>query len=100
MVESTALNIEQMNSQHYLDSTATEARQQTANPGAFGSTLMNMVQDIDSMQQQVNSSIGNLTTEQTASDDYQQMLVDAGTTFDMMMGVKNKLMSAYQALNI
>jgi flagellar hook-basal body complex protein FliE len=63
----------------------------------FKNTLQQMVQDIDQLQKQLDQSINRLTTpEQT---NIEQKMHTADSTYDLMMGVKDRLISAYRVIS-
>lgn len=65
----------------------------------FGDLLSNMVEKVDGLQKSADSSVADVVSGKVT--DVHQVAVkvqEAGVAFDLMLGVRNRLMSAYQEL--
>ncbi|MDZ8117279.1 flagellar hook-basal body complex protein FliE [Pontiella agarivorans] len=65
----------------------------------FGDILTNLVDKVDGMQKAADASVGDVVSGKVT--DVHQVAVkvqEAGVAFDLMLGVRNRLMDAYQEL--
>ncbi len=65
----------------------------------FGDLLDNLVSKVDGMQKTADSSVADVVSGKVT--DIHQVSVkvqEAGVAFDLMLGVRNRLMDAYQEL--
>ncbi len=84
-----------------LDQAQSAGRAPVAAPGKqdFGSLLTDLVERVDGLQKGANESIADVVTGKVT--DVHQVAVkvqEAGVAFDLMLGVRNRLMDAYQEL--
>ncbi|MDF7808015.1 flagellar hook-basal body complex protein FliE [Pontiellaceae bacterium B12219] len=65
----------------------------------FGDLLTNLVDKVDGLQKTADASVGDVISGKVT--DVHQVAVkvqEAGVAFDLMLGVRNRLMDAYQEL--
>jgi flagellar hook-basal body complex protein FliE len=65
----------------------------------FGDLLTNLVDKVDGLQKTADASVADVITGKVT--DVHQVAVkvqEAGVAFDLMLGVRNRLMDAYQEL--
>jgi flagellar hook-basal body complex protein FliE len=75
-------------------------------PGASGAQgadfqklLRNLVDQVDTLQKDANTSIQGLATGETTNvHDVTIKMTEAGIAFDLMMQIRNKLLDAYQQI--
>lgn len=66
---------------------------------SFQNVLGNLVQQVNSLQQDASRSIEGLATGETEHlHDVTARMEEAGIAFDLMMQVRNKLLDAYQQI--
>ncbi|MBN2683841.1 MAG: flagellar hook-basal body complex protein FliE [Pontiellaceae bacterium] len=66
---------------------------------SFGDLLGNLVEKVDGLQKDANTAVTDVVTGKVT--DVHQVAVkmqEAGVAFDLMLGVRNRLMDAYQEL--
>ena len=77
------------------------ASKTAARPGdaGFGELLSNLVEKVDGLQKSADASVADVVSGKVT--DVHQVAVkvqEAGVAFDLMLGVRNRLMEAYQEL--
>jgi flagellar hook-basal body complex protein FliE len=90
-----------LNGPSQLDLAKGAAGAPVAAPGKqdFGSLLTDLVEKVDGMQKDANTSMADVVSGKVT--DVHQVAVkvqEAGLAFDLMLGVRNRLMDAYQEL--
>jgi flagellar hook-basal body complex protein FliE len=66
---------------------------------SFGSLLTEMVEKVDGMRKSADASVVDVVTGRSADIHSVAVKVqEAGIAFDLMMGVRNRLMDAYNEL--
>lgn len=73
---------------------------QPAEQGAdFQKLLRNLVDQVDTLQKDADTSIRGLVTGETTNvHDVTVKMTEAGVAFDLMMQIRNKLLDAYQQI--
>ncbi len=67
--------------------------------GSFGDLLSQMVKKVDGMQGEANNSMSEvLSGKETNIHQVAMKVQEAGVAFDLMLGVRNRLMEAYDEL--
>ncbi len=80
---------------------ALQAPSKLANKGeSFGALLNGLVDKVNTLQQDADSSIQGLVSgEETSVHNVAIKMEEAGIAFDLMMQVRNKLLEAYQEIS-
>ncbi len=80
-----------------LTSSTSTGKIDQSNSTSFKETLAGFMQDVNSMQNQADQSIEKMATGEI-TDVHQVMnsVEEAKTAFNMMMEIRNKVMSAYE----